>query len=248
MLTGDRQSVAARFASVARQISARSSQLIMNAPSCTKRLSHTRLGREGQLVNEELTPEQVYTVSFFQAVRDTSAGSADVVAPEVHAWLRPTRVLDIGCGEGAWLVRFAASGAAVLGLDGSYVDTSRLMIPPTAFRPHDLREPLPAQVLAWGADLVICLEVAEHLPPGRAPSLIEDLTSAADTVLFSAAVPGQGGYGHINEQPHEFWIDLFERQGFAITRILQRRFADDERVAWWYRKNLLVASRVRRTR
>jgi SAM-dependent methyltransferase len=199
-------------------------------------------------MNEQLPPGQIYTASFFQAVRGGSADSADVVVPRVHDWLRPARVLDVGCGEGAWLARFAALGAAVLGLDGGYVDTARLLIPAAAFRPHDLREPLPADVLAWGADLVICLEVAEHLPPQRGPGLIEDLTSAADIVLFSAAVPGQGGYGHINEQPHEFWIELFEENRFAITRILQRQIAGDDRVAWWYQKNLLVACRVGRSR
>jgi 2-polyprenyl-3-methyl-5-hydroxy-6-metoxy-1,4-benzoquinol methylase len=65
--------------------------------------------------------------SFFETVRGTSADSADVVVPMVYTWLRPTRVLDVGCGEGAWLARFAVAGAAVLGLDGNYVDPSRLL-------------------------------------------------------------------------------------------------------------------------
>lgn len=188
--------------------------------------------------------DEIYTPSFFEVIQGGSVESANVVVPLVVDLLHPTRVLDVGCGEGAWLAPFAASGAQILGLDGDYVDRDRLLIPAGAFRAHDLSTPVPAEIVAWGADLALCLEVAEHLPADRAVGLIADLTACADTLLFSAAVPGQGGYGHINEQPHEFWITLLEDAGFAVSRVLQRRLAADERIAWWYRNNLLLARRV----
>lgn len=186
----------------------------------------------------------IYDSAFFEIVTDTGAGSARRVVPLVMDWLRPAFVVDIGCGEGAWLAAFAAAGCAVAGVDGQQVDRSRLLVGEDAFVAHDLERPLGDALEGRRFDLAVSLEVAEHLTPARADGFIDDLVALSDRVLFSAATPGQGGYGHLNEQPHEYWITRFEDRGYAVSGLLRRQIADDTAVAAWYRANLLLFVKV----
>lgn len=141
-------------------------------------------------------------------------------------------------------MEFLRLGCQVVGVDGKCVEIGRLLIPHTAFVQHDLELPLTGVIPNGPFDLVLSLEVAEHLSPHRAEGFIDDLATFSDQVLFSAAIPGQGGYGHINEQPHQYWIRMFEDRGYAVTTVLQRTFANDPEVASWYRSNILLFVKV----
>jgi SAM-dependent methyltransferase len=186
----------------------------------------------------------VYDHAFFEMLRDTSLSSASELVPFVHEWIRPRSVVDVGCGEGTWLETFAAHGCHVVGIDSDWVPKDRLRIAPEQFIAHDLAQSLPESLYSHPFDLAVSLEVAEHLPESRADGFVHDLARLAGHVMFSAAVPGQGGYGHINEQPHEYWIERFEDLGFAHTAILQRRFKHNEAVASWYRANVFIFMKV----
>ena len=186
----------------------------------------------------------LYDREFFDIVTGTGAESARSVVPAVVEWLRPATVIDVGCGEGAWAAEFAAAGCAVTGVDGGHVERSRLRIPADRFHAHDLERPLAGLFPGTRFDLAVCLEVAEHLAPARGPRLVDDLAALSDRILFSAAVVGQGGFGHVNERPHEYWVELFEDRRYAATAVLRRRFAGDPAVASWYRSNMLLFVRV----
>ena len=108
----------------------------------------------------------------------------------------------------------------------------------TEFIERDLAEPLD---LERSFALALCLEVAEHLPPERAPGLVADLTALAPVVLFSAAVPGQGGTGHVNEQWSEYWVALFDAEGWSCRDAIRPWVRANADVAWWYRQNLFLA-------
>lgn len=183
-----------------------------------------------------------YTPNFYDIIRPGCQSSAAVVAPLVLNLIATEhpRVIDVGCGEGWWAQAFADLGAEVIGLDGAYVQSSPLG---DRFIPHDLNKPLPAH-LAGRFDLAICLEVAEHLPAKRADSFIGDLCGLAPVILFSAAIKGQGGVGHLNEQPPKYWASLFEKFGFSVTGALRWQVWDDDRVENWYRQNILIASKL----
>jgi hypothetical protein len=66
-------------------------------------------------------------------------------------------------------------------------------------------------------DLCCCVEVAEHLREGAAPALVDGLVRLSDTVVFTAAAPGQSGVAHLNLRPKEYWQALFERRGFETS-------------------------------
>ena len=122
-------------------------------------------------------------------------------------------VLDVGCGRGEWLRAALNCGIEdVVGVDGVAIPAAELQFPLENFLVRDLSQPLD---LGREFDLVMCLEVAEHLTDGNARQLINNLTRHANAVLFSAACPGQAGQHHVNCQWPAYWQALFNQQGYV---------------------------------
>jgi SAM-dependent methyltransferase len=147
-------------------------------------------------------------------------------------------VVDIGCGSGAWLKVFRDYGIAdVVGLDGDYIDRDKLFIPSEQFQPVDLSIPFS---IPRKFDLAICLEVAEHLPQERAKDFVKSISSLSTLVIWSAAIPFQGGFNHVNEQYSPFWIDLFNELGYQWIDCFRCRIWDNHQVQVWYRQNMML--------
>ena len=89
-------------------------------------------------------------------------------------------------------------------------------------------------------DLALCMEVAEHLTPGRARSFVADLCILAPYVFFSAAIPGQGGTNHLNEQWQSYWAALFNERGYYPIDIVRPAVWHNDSVAYWYSHNALL--------
>lgn len=181
----------------------------------------------------------LYDERFFDVIRDGCVRSAQAVVPVLERWLGPMagrRVIDVGCGEGHWGLALQAAGAEATGIDGP--GTACLL---ERFAPHDLSVPLPLRRLGT-FDLAVCLEVAEHLPYARSFGFIGDLCALAPLVVFSAAIPGQGGTGHIHEAWPSFWAARFADNGFQVSGALRWELWADDRVENWYRQNLLIAA------
>jgi SAM-dependent methyltransferase len=179
----------------------------------------------------------LYEDYFYNYATLCARNAAAVVCPALFADLQPTSVVDIGCGRGAWLAEWQRLGAHVQGLDFGVISPEILHIPENAFEAVDLAEGFS---LKRRYDLAQCLEVAEHLPADRARGLIASLAEAADVILFSAAPPGQGGENHVNEQPYEYWRDLWSEQGFVMFDPIRPRIISNRRLAPWYRFNIFI--------
>jgi len=178
-----------------------------------------------------------YSTEFLALQRASARAAAEVVVPLVIELTRPASVVDVGCGTGTWLAVLHEHGVHdVLGIDGGYVDESALEISRERFLAHDLTAPLE---LPGRYDLVLALEVAEHLPDESAATFVEGLTKLGPIVLFSAAIPGQGGTNHVNEQWPSYWAALFRRHGYVHVDCLRLGLWDDESVPPWYAQNLL---------
>jgi SAM-dependent methyltransferase len=147
-------------------------------------------------------------------------------------------VVDVGCGRGAWLSVFRERGVRrATGIDGDYVERDRLLFPREDFVAHDLSAPF---VGDERYDLVVSLEVGEHLPERSARPFVRTLASLGSVVLFSAAIPGQGGLHHVNEQWPDYWAALFAEVGFAPIDCIRPRVWDDPSVEVWYAQNTLL--------
>lgn len=177
-----------------------------------------------------------YDEHFFRDIDPGATASAEIVVPLVLDLLPIKTVCDIGCGTGAWLTVFQLHGADILGVDGAYAQ-STLRIPAKNFHAHDLRSPFTGD---RRFDLAMSLEVAEHLPVSCAQPFVQSLTALAPVVLFSAAIPGQGGVNHINEQWQGYWAKLFAGHGYVAIDCLRPLIWNDERVMWWYRQNIFI--------
>ena len=182
--------------------------------------------------------ETPYTPDYYRAIQASARRSAAVIVPLVMELAAPQSVVDVGCGAGTWLAAFAEHGVDdVLGVDSDSVDPTMLEIPTERFQVADLGSPLE---IGRQFDLVVSLEVAEHLPPASADGFVESLTRLGSLILFSAAIPHQGGAGHLNEQWPAYWSRRFEDRGFEPVDYLRQRVWDDDRVEWWYAQNMLV--------
>ncbi|PYK99882.1 MAG: hypothetical protein DME19_07105 [Verrucomicrobia bacterium] len=178
-----------------------------------------------------------YSAGYYQSIKEDSAVSAREVVPLIMKLFAPQSVVDVGCGSGTWAAAYKEAGAQVLGIDGDDVRTGQLAITPQEFARRNLAEPLR---LDGRFGLVNCLEVAEHLPGARAQSLVRDLCQLSDAVVFSAAVPGQGGTHHINEQWPSYWIAFFQENGFQALDCIRPSIWNNEKVAWWYAQNMFA--------
>jgi hypothetical protein len=87
---------------------------------------------------------------------------------------------------------------------------------------------------------VISLEVAEHLPESSAAGFIHSLTQHGDIIVFSAALPGQGGQNHINEQWKDYWISYFNAEGYKVFDLIRPLIWNNLLVDWWYKQNIMV--------
>jgi 2-polyprenyl-3-methyl-5-hydroxy-6-metoxy-1,4-benzoquinol methylase len=164
--------------------------------------------------------------------------SAREVLPLVFSWLHPKNVLDVGCGNGSWLSVVRDLGIEdYLGLDGSHVLQENLQIPMQKFCPQNLQESFD---LMQTYDLVISLEVAEHISETYADVFIENLVKHSNTILFSAAIPHQGGFMHFNEQYPTYWIEKFKKYDFECYDIVRQAIWNNENVQIWYRQNTLI--------
>lgn len=182
--------------------------------------------------------KHVYNDAFFDYINQSAQSSAQSLIARLFPMLQPKSVVDFGSGRGVWLAEWQKAGAReVLGVDGEYVDQTNLAIAPSTFKAANLTEPL---VFDQRYDLAQSLEVGEHLPLSAAETLVDSLVSASDCVLFSAAVKGQGGEFHINEQPLSFWQDLFEARGYLAYDCLRPHMRNDTSIAPWYRYNAVL--------
>jgi SAM-dependent methyltransferase len=152
--------------------------------------------------------------------------------------LQPRSVIDVGCGRGTWLSVFKELGIEdFLGIDGDWVDTDALDIPQQRFRSSDLAEPMRLDRMF---DLVVSVEVAEHLPRECAGVFVQSLTRLGPAVLFSAGIPYQGGTDHVNEQWPDYWAMLFRENAYEAIDCLRGKIWNNDRVKVWYAQNLML--------
>jgi hypothetical protein len=182
--------------------------------------------------------ETKYDQKFYRFFQNQSYSSAREIVPLILGLIPIASVCDIGCGEGTWLRVFREQGITdTIGVDGQHVTRDLLQIPISDFQPMDLRHSIS---LTRSFDLAMSLEVAEHLPESRAKSFVEDLTRLASVVLFSAAIPGQGGRDHVNEQWQTYWTSIFFEYDYTVCDVVRPKIWKNRRISYWYRQNILI--------
>jgi len=182
---------------------------------------------------------KAYKGKYYQDRNAITRYSAETILSLVIDLIPDIRsAVDIGCGVGAWLAVLKDKGIKTIqGVDGPWVQRDLLVIPPENFLEVDLQRGI---AISRRFDLAISLEVAEHLPPACAERFVEDLIRLSDVVLFSAAIPYQGGRNHFNEQWPDYWARLFSDRGYTTVDAVRSRIWNDNGIPYWYRQNVLL--------
>jgi SAM-dependent methyltransferase len=189
-----------------------------------------------------------YTVDFYESVNQRASETAKLVFEILNKYVRVKSIVDAGCGSGAWIRTALEEGLEkAYGLDltssidlinknsdfKEQLDSGRIELIERDFVSNPISE-FPK------ADLAVCLEVLEHLPPSTAESLVARLTEASDFVIFSAAQPGQGGTYHINEQEIRYWVDQFAKYDFEPFDPFRDILSESNFVPRFYSLNMLL--------
>lgn len=183
----------------------------------------------------------IYDRDYYLTKQDGWWASAAAIVPALLRLFPARSVLDIGCGTGNLLATFARYGVTdLLGIDGAQVPPDLLHIAPAQFRPADVSV---LDDVGRRFDIACSLEYAEHLPPECAPRFVALLAAAAPVVLFSAAVPGQGGLGHLNERRQSYWAGLFAAHGCVAVDCVRPAIHDAPGAEWYYAQNTIVYCR-----
>jgi 2-polyprenyl-3-methyl-5-hydroxy-6-metoxy-1,4-benzoquinol methylase len=184
---------------------------------------------------------RIYDESFYLETQELKSESLRQVASILCRHLAFETAVDIGCGAGQLLVELKKQGKDVLGCENS---AAAIRVAPrevTVFQ-ADAGKPVH---LNRQFDLVVCIEVAEHIHKRRSARLVANCTGLGRQVFFTAAPRGQSGVGHINLQPYSFWIKLFAEQGFSHQAALSKTIQESmraENVLSWITNNLMIFS------
>lgn len=180
------------------------------------------------------------TQSYFYDEELHTPLSAQEIVREIQGLFNIDSVADFGCGKGQFLAAFKQSGVKSLhGYDGHWArEAFAQTLSPgefTAVNFEDISTFTPPRT-----DLALSLEVAEHIGEANADEFVALLCRASDIVVFSAALPRQGGQHHVNEQPLTYWIEKFAEQGYQGFDALRSRLWQNENIEVWYRQNIFV--------
>jgi 2-polyprenyl-3-methyl-5-hydroxy-6-metoxy-1,4-benzoquinol methylase len=164
--------------------------------------------------------------------------SATQILDILGRYIQPISALDVGCGIGTWLAVLQGRGVKDLyGIEGPWLQQQNTVCDPSFLHVMDLEAGFD---LGRRFDLVICLEVAEHISLKSSERFIASLANHSSAILFSAAIPFQGGHHHVNEQFLSYWISLFAARGFQALDIIRGEIWDDHQVLWWLRQNTIL--------
>lgn len=185
-----------------------------------------------------------FEAEVYAQIRAGAQRSASVLVPMILAHLtippdRTPEVIDVGCGEGWFAAELQAQGCRVTAIDQA--------APPELARGVEVIElDLEGDYVLQrnGYDLGVCLEVAEHLTPAAGERLVAELCASCRVIAWSAAIPGQGGHGHLNELWPTYWAEQFREHGYALADPWRDALWDSTEVEPWYVQNLLLAQRA----
>jgi cyclopropane fatty-acyl-phospholipid synthase-like methyltransferase len=187
--------------------------------------------------------QEIYDKRYNDFLDAVASESAPAMAATIERIFKPNSIIDVGCGAGTLLLQLKRNGFEVKGLEYSDAGIARCREKGVQVEKFDLETQAPIQ---GSYDVTVSFEVAEHLPGSLADNYVRVISQFSPVVIMSAATVGQGGHDHVNEQPHEYWIEKMQRRGFDYDRQTSyqvRAEWAEKGVASWYANNIMIFRR-----
>jgi SAM-dependent methyltransferase len=204
--------------------------ILLRLQSLTKNMS---------LIDSWIGRKKMYKNEMFSTRNASTSTAANKILEIIFdEYVEIYSVLDVGCGVGTFLRTAKSFGVKrIKGVDGPWVDKALLQIPEELFEKTDFESNFRIQE---NYDLIICLEVLEHVSHARSIQILEALTQNTNRILFSAAIPNQGGNQHINEQWQSHWAGYFAQKGFSPVDLIRPKIWNAPDIDFWYKQNVLM--------
>lgn len=180
----------------------------------------------------------MYNKKYYKKHESGSYRSALQIFEYINVFIDFKSMVDFGCGMGTWCKAMEELGISdILGIDQHAYDSDYMLISAESYLQYDLRKEL---ILPRRTDIAVSVEVAEHIEEEYSEIFIHNLCLCSDLILFSAAIPFQGGTGHINEKPCIFWSEIFNKYGYNAIDCIRPHFWNNENIEIWYRNNCIL--------
>jgi len=185
-----------------------------------------------------------YSDNFYKSVSVRAEETADQVIKILYNFIEQMKsIKDIGCGSGTWLKKFNEIGQfqKIFGFDliGAIEKDVRSLDEKIVFEAIDFENIV--ENIFPKTDLSLFLEVAEHLTENTAKKIIKFICETSNMVIFSAAIPGQGGYNHMNEQLMSYWVKQIEINQFIVFDSFREEMNKHQNLPFYYRNNIVLA-------
>lgn len=175
-----------------------------------------------------------YSVEYYQILNGTEATQAMKLAELIVEMYNPKTVTDLGCATGLYMACLMQLGVACRGVELSQnaLDPRVCLVHPNSISVSDLREVI---MFPDTSDVVLCLEVLEHIPEEFADRAVKNVVSAGKVLIVSPS-PHGGGEHHHNPQPKDYWMKKFESYGYKEvpekTQKIQSGLAEVDHATW----------------
>ena len=163
---------------------------------------------------------------------------ANRLAAWVKQELNPSSLLDIGCGPGHFVDSFRDCGIDAKGID----------VDDRVYGKEHLTYQSLFDITNESADVVVCMEVAEHIEQELEDQVIAKVVSTVGkTLIWTAAAIGQGGIGHINCKNKNDWAEKLTNAGLVRNTTKEQQLITDMKKGihmGWFTNNLLYYERT----
>ncbi len=191
---------------------------------------------------------KLYKPKFYASVTLRAQTTAEIVTELISSTFTISSFIDIGCGDGLWsrkMLEKCDNKIKGYAIDLPGVRPKELQQVASDIQFIELNLNSNPYIPERQFDLAFCTEVLEHLEEHAALLLLNSIAANCDLLVFSAAVPGQGGTGHINEHPQEYWDSQLQKRGFRPFDVIRPAIIELE-VPSYYKNNLILYVQLQR--
>ena len=164
------------------------------------------------------------------------------LAESIALMFKPKKMADLGCGDGwyCYYLKVEKDWPMVHGYEGNIYELKRKHF----YDDITIIDLSKIKYVDMFYDLVICLEVGEHIPKKHEQKFLDNVARfATKDLILSWAIPGQGGRGHFNEQPNDYIIKEMSKRGFAFDKGKAELLRKDTTYEW-FRNSIMVFEKI----